>query len=123
MVRHIQAYFNEEDDAEAAATDLRALGAIEVTADRTPGDLNGRFPADTAAVIPMIPQNQGSMVGASYMGQPNNVLLPGLMFRGGLLPDGLSREDGGQPVVTAVVEDRQYDKAVEAIERRGGKIG
>ncbi|WP_309123348.1 hypothetical protein [Paenibacillus sp.] len=123
MVRHIQAYFNEEDDAEAAATDLRALGAIEVTADRTPGDLNGRFPADTAAVIPMIPQNQGSMVGASYMGQPNSVLLPGLMFGGDLLPDGLSRDDSGQPVVTAVVEDRQYDKAVEAIERRGGKIG
>ncbi|HZG76912.1 MAG TPA: hypothetical protein VEZ72_13755 [Paenibacillus sp.] len=122
MVKHIQAYFNTEDEAQAAAVDLRALGAIEVTADRTAGDGNGRFPADTAAIIPMIPQNQGSMVGASYNGQPNNVLLAGLVWDRDLLPGDRGRVDGGRPVVTAVVEDSLYDSAIDAVKRRGAKV-
>jgi len=122
MVKHIQAYFEEEDDAEAAATDLRALGAIEVTSDRTADDTVGRFPEQTAAVIPMIPQNQGSMVGASYNGQPNNVLIAGLVGGGDLLPGDRDGGAGGQPVVTAVIEERLYEKAVDAVKRRGGKV-
>ena len=122
MVKHIQAYFNTEDEAEAAAIDLRALGASEVTADRTAGDMDGRFPAETAAIIPMIPQNQGSMVGASYNGQPNNVLLAGLVWNRDLLPGGRDRVGGGRPVVTAVVEDSLYDSAVDVVKRRGADV-
>jgi len=122
MVKHIQAYFNTEDEAEAAAIDLRALGASEVTADRTAGDMDGRFPAETAAIIPMIPQNQGSMVGASYNGQPNNVLLAGLVWNRDLLPGDRDRVGGGRPVVTAVVEDSLYDSAVDVVKRRGADV-
>jgi hypothetical protein len=122
MVKHIQAYFDTEDDAEAAAVDLRALGAIEVTADRTAGDWGGYFPTETAAIIPMIPQNQGSMVGASYNGQPNNVLLAGLAWDRDLLPGDRDRVGGGRPVVTAVVDDSLYDSAIDAVKRRGAKV-
>ncbi len=122
MVKHIQAYFDSEDEAEAAAIDLRALGATEVTADRTAGDMDGRFPTESAAILPMVPQNQGSLIGASYGGQPNNVLFAGLFANRDFLPNNGNREDRGRPVVTAVVEDSLYEKAVDALKRSGAKV-
>ncbi|HZG57670.1 hypothetical protein [Paenibacillus sp.] len=122
MAKHIQAYFRTEDDAVAAVTDLQALGAIEVTSDRTAEDV-GHFPAEMAAVIPALPLQQGTLVGSAYNGQMNNVLLGALVLNRDLLPGDPERSgDEGEPVVTAVVEDHMYEKAVEIVKRRGGQV-
>lgn len=124
MVKHLQAVFRVEDKALSAATDLRALGASEVTSDRMAGDA-AYFSGETAAVIPMLPVQQGQLTGTTYTGQPNNVFFAGglLSDRVGLFPEEHGRaERDGEPVVTAVVEDYAYDKAADIVRRHGGKV-
>ena len=120
MAKHLQAYFDSENDADAAVTDLRALGAVEATSDRTMS-VETRF-ADIDQT-PFIPLYQGSMltgVSSAMPGYPPLAAVAAASMDG--LPEDGERRREGRPVVSAVVDERDYDKAVDIVKRRGGRF-
>lgn len=123
-MRHIIARFATEDKASSAATELQALGALEVTLDRIPD--GNSLPGVLAAAVPPGSFGAGSFgpygAGGTSLGPLGDA--GGFVF-------GISGDDGkwrsgggtgGTPVVTAAVEDRLFRKAEEIVRRNGGVI-
>lgn len=117
MTRHIQAYFNEEDDALSAAVSLRALGANEVSTDRS---------AERGASATLLPGavSRSGMIAAMNPTQASTIAL-------GLTPDGATlfkddademAEGSGQAMLTAVVSEEIYEQAVAIVEEQGGRV-
>ncbi|WP_274363239.1 hypothetical protein [Paenibacillus thermotolerans] len=120
MTKHIQAYFKERDNAESAATSLRALGAEDVTTDRTQVDT---FEEDMGMVFPPT----ASVDEPSFTGPPLVSLDPVSTPAYGVGEEpGVStnQEDdvslAGTPVLSAAVDDALYDEAINIVRQKGG---
>lgn len=120
MTKHIQAYFKERDDAESAATSLQALGAKDVTTDRTQVDT---FEEDMGMVFPPT----ASVDEPSFTGSPLVSLDPvstpayGVGEQPGVTTN---QEDdvslAGTPVLSAAVDDELYEQAMDIVKKKGG---
>ncbi|MCI3923226.1 hypothetical protein MO973_23655 [Paenibacillus sp. TRM 82003] len=122
MAKHIQAYFTEKNDAESAATSLKALGAAQVQTDRSA--VFEHFTDDARSILPMVPQNQGAFVGAPYSQQPSAVLFAGFDDARDVRSKDVDADvsGAGQPMLMAVIEDGLYDKAVGIVKQHGGRV-
>jgi hypothetical protein len=123
MSKHIQAYFTEKNDAEAAATSLKALGATQVQTDRSA--VFEHVTDGMRSVLPMVPASQGAMIGTPYSGQPTAVLLGGLTAVSDASTEiGVDADvnGAGEPMLSAVVEDGLHDEAVDIVKRHGGRV-
>jgi hypothetical protein len=123
MSKHIQAYFTEKNDAESAATSLKALGASQVQTDRSA--VFEHFTDDMTSILPMVPANQGAMIGAPYSSQPSAVLFGGFAAVNDSSTEMVVDADvtgAGEPMLSAVIEDTKYDQAVDIVKQHGGRV-
>lgn len=90
MARHIQAYFNTEDQVEGARITLRAFNTNAVEA----GNVSNEWGEDDEFQVTLLPLNNG-VISASGANNPGVVPVPG-MFRGvqSVLPVVALGEDG-----------------------------
>lgn len=121
MTRHIQAYFSEMNDAQSAATSLQALGAGQVQTDRSTAFEPSRDEA--SAVLPIVPQVQGAY-GAPFTPQTGALMFTAFDDEGAQrMGDGdADATDAGEPVLTAVVDEALYEKAIDIITKHGGRV-
>ena len=126
-MRHITASFANESNAVSAATELQAMGALEVAVDRIPR-------AEFALGVPV------AAVPLGALGLGTNGGVPFVPFAAGGFAAAADREPrgfpfgewdgggaggfrpGGTPVVTAAVKERMFKQAEEIVRRNGGVI-
>jgi hypothetical protein len=118
VTKHIQAYFHERDNAEGAASELRALGATEIETGRAIDDYEAQF-NPISSNLSLVPQSEGHQVAR----------LPSLTQETLLASEGaVSRTSDadatgeGTPVLSFKVEEGLYDAAKGIVEKNGGVV-
>jgi len=120
--RNLLAYFQSPEQAEGAKRKLQALRAADVSIDR----IHAASGADTEFSAEMIGVDVGGLgaahLGAAYANRSAAVLSAAHPDASGLSDQGDASLAGRDILLTAVVDEQAYDKALRIVQEYGGMI-
>ncbi len=120
--RNILAYFRSPEQAEGAKRKLQALRAIDVSIDR----IQATEGADAEMAMEMIGVDVGGLgaaaLGAAYANRSAAVMAAADPDASGLSDQGDETVAGRDILLTAVVDDQAYDRAMRIVRECGGMV-
>lgn len=118
-------YFNKREEAEHAANRLRALGAADVQIDRSGRAARGVFGDVVDRLTASIP-GLGDLMGGAGRERSDEDLTTGGGAPGDVEEAGGAGNEGdtgrGSVILRAEVDESLHDKAVQVIEKSGGRV-
>ncbi len=120
--KNILAYFHSPEEAEGVAKKLQALRAIDVSVDRF-----GRYPGDGIDVInnPITGNISGLgslTLSGDFDSQGASILAAADPGASGMSHGGQGGPTGRDILLTAVVDEQMYEKALQVVKEAGGLV-
>jgi len=119
--KNILAYFKSPEEVESVSNKLHALHVVDMSIDRF-----SMYPANDSYGPPNLSGKMGSLTSVTFWntlgGDSTNVLAATNVSASGMSDGGQGGPTGRDILLTVVVEEKSFDKAMRIIEDEGGKV-
>ncbi|PZM67604.1 hypothetical protein [Paenibacillus dendritiformis] len=116
--KNILAYFKSPEEAESVSKKLQALHVVDMSIDRF-----SMYPASDSYGSPNLTGSMGSLTSVTLLGgDSTNVLAATNVSASGMSDGGQGGPTGRDILLTVVVEEESFDKAMRIIEDAGGMV-